>query len=181
MGWASVGLEIEPSRELMFKSNTEKLYASLVTRDKIVELARELGIQNFQVHEAEGEDKAFAYLCRNKTRILGLYLDTAPELDFLCKRFPNISDFQATRQKGGLEIKSTQEGLIDMESADQKWFSFLHKCVYTLNREIARISRSLYIPVDREWGWSFTQTFIKGSAPQTSDQKRVKKRDYFLL
>ena len=83
----TVGFEIEFGKAITFKDNQEKEYAARITKSKIYDLATKLGVEDFNKDEKGWSEKdretAFAYLIDNEgNKILGLYLDTPPELEF---------------------------------------------------------------------------------------------------
>ena len=103
----SIGFEIEPSRSLRFKKNKINDYASLVTNFKLENIKKKLNIFDEEV------DISLAYLIIKGKKVLGLYLDTAPELEFFDDDFPRIGIVDIFE---GLEIKSVNEGILNLNS-----------------------------------------------------------------
>ncbi len=141
----TVGFEIEGIGSVQFTKEGQREYAARITKSKIYDLATALGVEDFNKDEKgwseEDRETAFAYLIDNEgNKILGLYLDIAPELEFDDANFPNKkSKIHKNYLSNPFEIKSVSpSGLFLLEKVDEK-LTNIYRYVRTLNNQLPTI------------------------------------------
>ena len=150
----SIGFEIEPSRSLRFKKNKINDYASLVTNFKLENIKKKLNIFDEEV------DISLAYLIIKGKKVLGLYLDTAPELEFFDDDFPRIGIVDIFE---GLEIKSVNEGILNLNSNELLVLAsnlYIYTQIFNARINTVRKGTPEIVISDNE-SWIFTDLFFE--------------------